>query len=107
MAEEEEEEVKVAQSHPTLATLAAMDDANLCLVFGLDRQLENIKKYLTDMTALTGTARDYAERELASRLTPHVSDDSLKWIIDDAHREAVREKKSAMQVLNDECPCRF
>lgn len=79
--------------------LAALDDAGLMKVLGLDKKVAEARKALDDMAALTGEARKYAEERVRKMFEPHVYPDEFKYIVEEAKRKA--KKKSGQ----DEMAC--
>lgn len=89
-----------AEDNPTPENLLKLSDAELMDVLGMTRLLKEAKKNLTEMTKLTGKAKEFAEERLARMLTPDVRASEFSWILEDARR---KNKSAADEKAN--CCC--
>lgn len=89
MAEPQESPAReAAEDDPSVATLAALSDAELMDVLGLSQTLKTAKKNIGEMQKLTGKALEYANERVARMLTPNVYPNDFSYIVEDAKRKA-------------------
>jgi len=93
---EESAEVEAAEDNPSVENLAKLSDNELATLFGLTKQLEDIKKAIKEMQTLTGKAREYAEERIENMLTPHIYPGDVKYIVEDAKRSVKKDAKTEM-----------
>lgn len=86
---------------PSLDEIAAMEDAELRKLLGLDQMLDSFKEEITKIQSLPAAARKEAEDRLQDRLTPRVDGSELRWIREDVTREM---KRSGEEELADAEP---
>lgn len=84
---------------PTIKDVLAMDDKELSDFLGQDKQRQVLREELEELDALTGEARKNAETMWVERLAPNIDSHSVRWIKEDAIREANPKK-----VLNSSSP---
>lgn len=102
MEEEKEETVELTKTpEVSIDGLVALSDEELGKVLGYDKKVEQVRGYLSDMQALTGKAREYAENKIKERFTPNVDNYDFKYIAEDAKRATKSGKEAA-----EDCCCR-
>jgi len=82
----------------TIDKLAGLTDAELSKMLGFDEKLKEVREALTDMQALKGKEREFAEEKVQQRFTPNVFPEDFKWIVKDA-------KRSTGKGQMEDCAC--
>lgn len=75
--------------------LAAMDDATLMKTLQIDKKIESARKGIAEMDALTGKAREYAEKRVERMFEPHIYPEDMSYIADDAKRATKTGKEES------------
>ncbi len=98
----ESTELEQAEENPTIANLSQLSDEELRDLLGQNKELEEVKKAITELETLKGEARKFAEDRIEGWFTPHVYPGDFKYLPDDARRAAKDKSKEA--ALNDTSP---
>lgn len=85
---------------PSIEEIAGYDDDQLSEFLDFPGKLKSFKDEIAELNALTGEAREEAERMWADRMAPSISSDSLRWIKEDA----IRSTKKGKELLQDTSP---
>jgi hypothetical protein len=99
----ETKELENAEENPSIESIQALSDDEIHTLLGHKKDLENVRKGLTETAKLTGKAREYAEKRIQDWFTPHVYAGDFKYLAEDAVRATA--KKTAKDALNDTSPC--
>lgn len=101
-AEGEREELTSGENTNTIEGLMKLSDAQLMDVLGMSRRLAQVREDLTEMSKLTGKARELAEEKVERLLTPDISESSFRWALQDAQNEA--KPKTAKAAYESDSP---
>ena len=82
---------------PTIKEVAAFSDAELQEFLDFPGKLKSFREEVNELNALSGEAREEADRMWADRMAPSISSDSLRWMKEDA----IRATRSPEEVLKD------
>lgn len=105
MAEEnafgESKELETAEETPSIESILKLSDAELHDLLGHHKELEDVRKGLSEAAKLTGKAREEAENRIEDMFRPKVYTGELKYLAEDAKR---RVKMDAKMALEDDSP---